>query len=78
MKLLSRLLNLPSEAAILLVRIYQKLISPWLGNTCRFHPSCSEYYILAVKKYGLFCGSWRGLRRVSRCHPWNPGGYDPP
>lgn len=78
MKLLRWLAAIPGVGAIFLVQAYQKLISPLLGNTCRFHPSCSEYYILAVRKYGFLIGSWRGLCRISRCHPWNPGGIDPP
>lgn len=69
---------LPSATAILLVRCYQLLLSPMLGRTCRFHPSCSQYYIAAVTKYGLVAGTWRGIGRILRCHPWNPGGYDPP
>ncbi len=71
-------LFIPAVFAILLVRTYQVVLSPLLGRTCRFHPSCSQYYILAVRKYGLCVGSWRGLCRIARCHPWNPGGYDPP
>lgn len=67
-----------SELVILFVRVYQKLLSPLLGRTCRFHPSCSEYFIRAVRKYGLIVGGWRGICRIGRCHPWNPGGYDPP
>jgi uncharacterized protein len=77
-KLLRHLLAIPGLMVILMVRGYQKLISPLLGKTCRFHPSCSQYFILAVQKYGLVIGSWRGVCRISRCHPWNPGGYDPP
>ncbi len=75
---LQQILSIPAAIAILFVRCYQVLLSPMLGRTCRFHPSCSQYYILAVRKYGLCVGSWRGIRRISRCHPWNPGGYDPP
>jgi putative membrane protein insertion efficiency factor len=72
------LARLPAYALIGLVRIYQKCISPLLGPMCRFQPSCSEYFIQAVLKYGAIRGSWRGLRRIGRCHPWHPGGYDPP
>ena len=68
----------PGLAAIALVRLYQWLISPLLGRVCRFQPSCSEYFIQAVLKYGLLRGGWRGVRRICRCHPWHPGGYDPP
>lgn len=60
------------------VRLYQWTISPLLGRWCRFYPSCSEYFIQSVRKYGPWRGTWRGLRRILRCHPWHPGGYDPP
>ncbi|HMF35928.1 MAG TPA: membrane protein insertion efficiency factor YidD [Isosphaeraceae bacterium] len=49
-----------------------------MGNVCRFEPSCSRYMVESLKKYGLVRGLARGLLRLSRCHPWNPGGYDPP
>lgn len=73
-----RIAKLPGIFAILLVRAYQWTISPLLGRTCRFHPSCSQYFILAVQKYGLLRGLWKGTHRICRCHPWNPGGLDPP
>jgi uncharacterized protein len=60
-----------------LVRLYQYLISPLLGPRCRFHPSCSHYAIEAVHSHGALRGSWLALRRLLRCHPWHPGGYDP-
>jgi hypothetical protein len=63
---------------ILAVRGYQVLLRPILPSVCRFTPSCSEYFILAVRKYGPVCGAWKGIRRIGRCHPWHPGGYDPP
>ncbi|MEQ9406436.1 MAG: membrane protein insertion efficiency factor YidD [Fuerstiella sp.] len=75
---MSALIQAPSRIAILLVRLYQRLISPLLGPTCRFHPTCSEYFILAVRKHGLVIGTCKGLWRIARCHPWHPGGYDPP
>jgi len=56
---------------------YRKFISPFLPPSCRFYPTCSEYTLEAVKKFGPFKGSWLGLKRILRCHPWNPGGYDP-
>lgn len=74
----ARVIFIPTAAAIIAVRCYQKILSPVLGRTCRFHPSCSQYYILAVRKYGLLRGSWQGICRIARCHPWHPGGYDPP
>ena len=61
-----------------LVRIYQMVLSPWLGKNCRYVPSCSQYMILAVQKYGVFRGGFKGLRRILRCHPFHSGGYDPP
>lgn len=62
---------------ILIVRGYQKFISPLLGNNCRFSPTCSQYFIMAVEKYGVVKGSYLGGKRILRCHPFNPGGYDP-
>jgi uncharacterized protein len=61
-----------------LIRVYQVTLSPLLGPACRFEPSCSRYMIESIKKYGTWKGLGRGLRRVSHCHPWHPGGYDPP
>jgi len=75
-------LSLPGQILIALliglIRVYQATLSPLLGNACRFEPSCSRYMVESLKKYGLVRGLARGLRRLSRCHPWNPGGYDPP
>ena len=59
------------------IRFYQYAISPLFGRRCRFFPSCSEYTVEAVQKYGALEGSRLGLKRISRCHPWNPGGFDP-
>ena len=56
---------------------YKRFVSPLLPSACRFHPTCSEYMILAVEKYGAAKGVWLGLRRLVRCHPLNPGGLDP-
>jgi putative membrane protein insertion efficiency factor len=60
-----------------LVRAYQLLLSPFLGNHCRFYPSCSSYAIEAIERHGPARGIWLATRRLSRCHPWHPGGYDP-
>jgi putative membrane protein insertion efficiency factor len=60
-----------------LIRVYQVAISPLLGNNCRFHPTCSEYASEALHQHGTMRGSWLALRRICRCHPWNPGGFDP-
>jgi putative membrane protein insertion efficiency factor len=70
--------RLPGVILIAMVRVYQIALSPILGNRCRFSPTCSQYFIGAVKKYGALRGSYRGVRRICRCHPWHPGGYDPP
>ena len=61
-----------------LIRAYQKLISPTIGSHCRFQPTCSEYFIQAVRNHGVLLGAWKGICRILRCHPWHPGGYDPP
>lgn len=71
-------LALPAQLAIGVVRIYQWTLSPLLGQRCRFDPSCSRYFIGAVEKYGLLRGGAKGIARICRCHPWHPGGYDPP
>lgn len=62
---------------IWLIRGYQLAISPMLGNHCRFEPSCSEYSMIALRRHGLLRGLWLAVRRIVRCHPWHPGGYDP-
>jgi len=62
---------------VLLLRAYRYFLSPLLGRNCRFHPSCSAYAIEALQRYGAIKGTWLGMRRLMRCHPWNPGGYDP-
>lgn len=77
-QVLAFVLSLPAHAAIALVRLYQWTISPLLGQRCRFEPSCSRYFIGAVQKYGLLRGGMKGVLRICRCHPWHPGGYDPP
>ncbi|MFW6377233.1 MAG: membrane protein insertion efficiency factor YidD [bacterium] len=62
---------------ILLVIFYQKIISPLKGRTCRFYPTCSHYTIQALEKYGVFKGLYLSIKRIVRCNPFNPGGYDP-
>jgi putative membrane protein insertion efficiency factor len=67
-----------ADLAILAVRGYQVLLRPLLPPACRFAPSCSEYCVEAVARHGARRGLWLAIRRICRCHPWNPGGYDPP
>lgn len=62
---------------IALIRAYQYLISPLLGPHCRFYPSCSHYAVEALQRHGILRGGYLSLRRLSRCHPWHPGGIDP-
>lgn len=62
---------------LLAIRAYQYAISPLLGNHCRFHPSCSCYTHEAIQKHGVVKGTWLGVRRIAKCHPWHEGGYDP-
>jgi len=59
-----------------LIRLY-RLLFAFVPSSCRFEPSCSRYTEQAIQKYGLWRGSWMGAKRIGRCHPWNPGGYDP-
>ncbi|HWS12907.1 MAG TPA: membrane protein insertion efficiency factor YidD [Rhodocyclaceae bacterium] len=62
---------------VLLLRGYQYAISPLLGRSCRFYPSCSDYTLEAIERHGALRGSVLGFKRVMRCHPWHPGGFDP-
>ena len=62
---------------IIPIKIYQTIISPLLGPSCRFTPTCSHYAVEAIQKYGPFKGSWLSLKRILKCHPWGESGYDP-
>lgn len=66
-----------SKLVILVLRAYRYVLSPLLGNRCRFHPSCSTYTQEAVERFGVLRGGWMGIRRIGRCHPFHPGGLDP-
>lgn len=68
----------PSAALIALVKVYQWTLSPIFGRFCRFQPTCSNYFIEAVRKHGALRGALRGLWRICRCNPFTPGGHDPP
>ncbi len=65
------------KLVIFLIKAYQLLVSPLFPSSCRFTPTCSQYSIEAIKKHGVLRGGWLSLKRVSKCHPWHPGGYDP-
>lgn len=69
--------RLIEQSLIKLIRLYQLAISSLLGHCCRFEPSCSTYAMDAIRIHGSLKGCWLALRRVSRCHPWHPGGVDP-
>jgi hypothetical protein len=69
-----RLAKLP---LVWLIRGYQYGISPYLGRSCRFQPTCSEYAVESLERHGIIQGLWLSVRRIGRCHPWHPGGYDP-
>jgi uncharacterized protein len=70
-------MNPVRSVALVLLRFYKRLISPLLPPMCRFEPTCSVYMMDAVRKYGAARGIWMGIRRLGRCHPFNPGGWDP-
>jgi uncharacterized protein len=66
-----------ARVLLALVAAYRYLLSPMLGRSCRFFPTCSEYAMEALERHGALRGTWLTVRRVARCHPWHPGGYDP-
>lgn len=65
-------------ALLFLIRLYQMTLSRLLGPSCRFEPSCSHYTATCIERFGALRGSWLGIKRIGRCHPLNPGGFDPP
>ena len=73
-----RVQQLPRALALALIVVYQRALSPLLGPRCRFEPSCSRYTATCIERFGLLRGAFLGARRIGRCHPFHPGGYDPP
>ncbi|HSL26419.1 MAG TPA: membrane protein insertion efficiency factor YidD [Acidimicrobiia bacterium] len=73
----TKLTAIPRQFAIGLIRIYQKLVSPNLRANCRYQPTCSQYAVDAIARFGLWRGGWLAIKRVGRCHPLHPGGFDP-
>ena len=69
--------SVPASLALAMIRFYQVFLSPLLGRNCRFEPTCSTYTFEAVERYGFFKGIGLGVRRILRCGPWTPGGFDP-
>jgi len=69
-------LLLPRNLSVLVLRLYRVAISPLYGDVCRYYPSCSSYALQAIQQYGVVRGSWMGMRRIARCHPWAAGGVD--
>ena len=73
----AKLKDAPRTVVLVLVRFYRSYVSPLFPPTCRYVPTCSEYAMIALQKYGFIKGSWLAIKRICRCHPWHPGGYDP-
>ncbi len=65
-----------SKCLLFLIKVYQRLISPLLGSNCRFYPTCSQYTFIAIERFGAIKGSWLGLKRIFKCHPFHEGGVD--
>jgi len=66
-----------SKILITLIKAYRLVLSPWLGQQCRFHPTCSQYALDALEQHGPYRGSWLTIKRLASCHPWHAGGVDP-
>jgi uncharacterized protein len=66
-----------TKILVLFVRLYQGVLSPWLPGACRYQPTCSQYAVEALRRYGPLRGTWLALRRIGRCHPWGGHGHDP-
>jgi putative membrane protein insertion efficiency factor len=74
---MKKLEKIIKQMVLICIRFYQKMVSPFFPATCRFVPSCSEYMVQAIDKYGLISGGYKGIKRIFRCHPLHSGGYDP-
>jgi hypothetical protein len=74
---MKKLLQLPSKFLIFLIKVYQVILSPFIGGACRYTPTCSNYGIEAIRKYGAIKGSWLTIKRIASCNPWGGSGYDP-
>ena len=70
-------MNILTYFVIKLIKIYKFLISPLIGNSCRYFPSCSDYTIQSIQEFGLFTGFYKSFKRIFSCHPWSKGGFDP-
>ena len=75
--MMKKITQLPANFLILLIRIYQVTLSPFIGKNCRYTPTCSNYGIEAIKKYGAIKGAWLTVKRILSCNPWGGSGYDP-
>ncbi len=75
--MMKTLIQLPAKFLILLIRIYQVTLSPFIGRNCRYTPTCSNYGIEAIRKYGAIKGGWLTIKRILSCNPWGGSGYDP-
>ena len=73
----SAVVGIPKKIAMLLIQGYRRFVSPAFPPSCRFTPTCSAYALTSIERYGLIQGGWLAAKRLERCHPWNPGGYDP-
>ena len=76
-KIVRFIIKLPANILILLIKIYQYTLSPFIGRNCRYTPTCSNYGIEAIRKYGAIKGGWLTIKRVASCNPWGGSGYDP-
>jgi putative membrane protein insertion efficiency factor len=75
--MVKKITQLPAKFLILLIRIYQVTLSPFIGRNCRYTPTCSNYGIEAIRKYGAIKGGWLTIKRILSCNPWGGSGYDP-